>query len=148
MSRMGLISQLYKRFTVTTAGSGAQVTLASIDVPAGSYKVELEGYFPYDGTNALPSEQLNFQPSGNVVWSPFNDAPSAAGNNNYFVTKSTSGDAQPTGSTWTAEFLKMPVAIMDFTSSGTISVVFTDYIYGGATNIDGILVVTSIGEAA
>jgi hypothetical protein len=148
MSKMGLISQLYKRFTVTTAGSGAQVTLVSISVPAGTYKVELEGFFPWDGSTGLPSEQLNFQPNGNILWSPFVDNGGGGQDSNYFETKDTHGDTQPGGSTWTAVFCKMPVAIMEFTSDDTISIVFTDYIYGGPVNIDGILMVTSIGEAS
>jgi len=148
MSIMGLISQLYKTFTVTTAGSGAETTLVSISVPAGTYKVELEGFFPWDGTQGLPSEQLNFQPSGNILWSPFVDDGGSGQDSNYFETTDTSGDAQPEGSSWTAVFCKFPIAIMEFSSASTISVSFTDYIYGTPVNIQGILVVTSIGESA
>src|SRR5260370_34668900 len=150
MSSMRLISQLYKRFTVTTAGSGATTTLASINVPAGTYKVELEGFFPWDGAVGLPSEILTFEPNTNVLWSPFKDNSTAtnATDSNYFQTKNTNGNTQPSGSTWTSVFCKMPAAIMEFSSSGTISLHFVDYVYGTPTNIDGILIVTSIGQSS
>jgi hypothetical protein len=139
------VTQVYKTFDVTTAGLGANTTLATICVPAGTYKVEVEAFVPCDSVNQFPSEGFDLQPSGDVVWSPF--AASTGGpTGNFFLVKNTvNGPSESSGgSGWVPSFVKLPIAIMTLASAGDITLHFTDYIYGGAVEVKGIIIVSPI----
>ena len=155
----GPTGEMFKGFQLTTPGSGAVSTLASFAVEAGTYGVTIEGFVPAVNGNAFPSEQVNITGSGTVQWSPGNNgvpysffpgtpyvvAVSVIPNNSQFPAQ-TSSWCQSQNPPWLTVYAKIPDSIVQFSSPGTLNVQFTDYVYGGPVNLQGVVTVHQISN--
>jgi hypothetical protein len=118
-------------FDVDTAGSGAVNTLASINLPAGTYEIEIEGLFPYSAEDSTGT--LSISSPDETVWNPFTSTPNAEYTGIY--TGTTVGELTLT---------KTAKMILTYNEASTFTVTFTDYTYGSPIEVSGIVTVTPV----
>jgi hypothetical protein len=118
-------------FDVSTAGSGAVNTLASVDLPAGTYEIVVEGLFPYSAEDNTGT--LSISSADETVWNPFTSTPNAEYTGVY------------TGTTVDGLTLTQTAKIvLTYNEASTFTVYFTDYVYGGPVEVSGIVTITPV----